>query len=157
MAYTQPPNLTNVEIKSLFKEGRNCIFCSLNKDGTIHATPVWYLHEGENIIIGTPENSRKARNVKRNNNVTVMIEKSGWPAKGVIVYGKATLGSTDVTKWGLSWAGKYMPPERIEPYLRAISSISKWVKIIVTPERTGSFDYAKDETYKTAHQRARKA
>jgi len=152
LSYTQPPNLTREEVESLFKESRNCVFCSFNKDGTIHAAPVWYLYEDGKIIIGTPELSRKARNAKRNSNVTVMIEKSGWPAKGVIIYGKAKLGSNDAIKWGSSWAGKYMPKEKVEPYLRAISKISNWVQIIVKPERMGSFDYAKDEVYgKVAH------
>lgn len=126
----------------------------MNKDGTIHLVPIWFNYESGNIYIGTPEASKKVRNVKRNPNVTVLVESSGWPVKAVIIYGKAEVDDSEISQWGESWAEKHMAKERVESYLKAISGLTKWVKVIVKPEHFGSFDYAKDEEYRSAHRRA---
>jgi len=91
LTYTQSPHLTTPETETFLRESKTARFCSLNKDESIHATPVWYNYENGEIVIATPPASRKARNVKRNKNVTVLIDSSegqGWP-KGVIIYGKS--------------------------------------------------------------------
>ena len=85
--------MTMQEAESFLREAKIARFCSLNKDETIHAAPVWYKYENGEIIVATPPASRKARNVRRNKNVTILIDISeggAWP-KGVIVYGKAEL------------------------------------------------------------------
>ena len=132
----------------MLNEAKNCIFCSINKDGTIHAVPMRFTYEKGIIFILTPDASKKVRNVKRNNNATVLIEGKG---KGAIIYGKAEVDDGDLFQWG-SLTGctseKYMAKELVEPYLRAISTINtKWVRVIVKPKHMGSFDYAKDEIY----------
>lgn len=154
MTYTQSPHLTNEEIESFLKNSQVARFCSLNADGTIHAVPVWYSYIDGQIIVATPVASRKARNVKRNENVTLLIDDSGtrgvWP-KGVVVYGKAKLGVTDLTLAEFTpLCDKYFPGARAERYARGLLSLTRWVKIVVKPERMASFDYAKDEAYKTA-------
>jgi nitroimidazol reductase NimA-like FMN-containing flavoprotein (pyridoxamine 5'-phosphate oxidase superfamily) len=154
LAYTQSPHLTDEEIQSLLKQAQVARFCSLNGDGTIHSVPVWYTYENKQIIVVTPSASRKARNVGRNENVTVLIDDSGtkgvWP-KGVIVYGKAKLDAADLQiDEFVHLCEKYFPRERAESYAKGLLSLSRWVKITVKPERIASFDYAKDQEYKTA-------
>lgn len=51
--------MTNEQIESLLKTAQIARFCSLNEDGTIHAAPIWYKYENGEIIIVTPEASRK--------------------------------------------------------------------------------------------------
>lgn len=147
MVYTQPPNLALAEIEALIQEAKTCRFASLNKDGTIHLVPIWCNYENGNVYIATPEASQKARNVKRNPNVTVLVESAGWPVRAAIIYGTAEIDDRDLSQWGAAWAEEHMSKERVEPYLKAISHITKWVKIIVKPVRFGSFDYAKDEIW----------
>jgi hypothetical protein len=45
---------------------------------------------------------------------------------------------------------KYFPVDRAESYAKGPLSLTRWVKIVVTPKHMASFDYTKDETYKTA-------
>jgi general stress protein 26 len=141
--------MTREEIESLLKTAKIARFCSLNKDGTIHAAPVWYSYENGEIIIATPETSRKVRNVKRNCNVTILIDTSeveAHQAKGVMVYGKAKVDDwTPLTPELMSLLERYMPKSETEPYARALFKLAKWVKITIKPERTGSFDSKKDE------------
>jgi len=76
LPYTQSPHLTDEEIESFLKKAIVARFCSLNEDGTIHAVPVWYSYLEGKIIVATPVVSRKARNVRRNGNVTLLIDDS---------------------------------------------------------------------------------
>ena len=106
------------------------------------------------IVVATPVASRKARNVRRNENVTLLIDDSEtrgvWP-KGVVVYGKAKLDATDLALEEFAHlCEKYFIGDRAESYARGLLSLTRWVKIVVTPKHMASFDYMKDEAYKTA-------
>jgi nitroimidazol reductase NimA-like FMN-containing flavoprotein (pyridoxamine 5'-phosphate oxidase superfamily) len=152
LTYTQSPHMSMGEVESFLREAKIARFCSLNEDGTIHSTPVWYKYENGEIIVVTPPASRKARNVRRIKNVTLLVDISEgvWP-RGVIVYGKAEL-ATDAMQIPevTSLLEKYMPKEQAEAYARGLFKLTKWAKIIVKIERIASFDYNKDEAYKSA-------
>lgn len=154
MDYTQPPPLTEGEIESFLKEARTARFCSLNKDGTIHAAPVLFKHIDGQIIIITPAASRKAKNVKRNEKVSILIDTEQPPQKGVLIYGKAELRHPRTRDEYLAEATtvyeKYMPRERAEHMAEGLYKITRGVEIIVKPERIVSFDYSKDTIYPTA-------
>ncbi|MFX0108671.1 MAG: pyridoxamine 5'-phosphate oxidase family protein [Candidatus Hodarchaeota archaeon] len=151
--YTQSPPLSDAEIDIFLNKAKLARFCTMNKDGTIHAAPVWFLHENGEIIIATPEASRKARNVRHNPNVTVLVDESGTPedpAKGVIVYGEATIVGEADPKWGISLFEKYVPKDKAESTMKRVLKVSKWMKIVVTPIKRASFDYGKDVTWREA-------
>jgi general stress protein 26 len=151
--YTQPPPLTEEEIESFLKEARTARFCSLNKDGTIHAAPVLFRHENGQIIIITPAASRKAKNVKRNEKVSILID-TEQPPRGVLIYGKAELRYPRTRDEYLAEATrvyeKYMPRERAERMAQGMYKITRGVEIIMKPERIVSFDYSKDTIYPNA-------
>lgn len=154
MGYTQSPHLTEQEIGSLLETARIARFCSTNADGTIHAVPVWYRYLDGQIVIGTPVGSRKARNVRRNRNVTVLVDDSEtrgvWP-KGVIVYGRATMRPTALTLDEVArHCEKYFPPDEAREYACGLVSLTDWVQIVVEPVRIASFDYEKDRPYRDA-------
>ncbi|HEX9262707.1 MAG TPA: pyridoxamine 5'-phosphate oxidase family protein [Candidatus Bathyarchaeia archaeon] len=87
-SYTQSPHLTDEEIESFIEKAKIARFCSLNADSTINAVPVWYSYLENKIVVATPIASRIAKNVKRNGNVTLLIDESEtkgiWP-NGVVV------------------------------------------------------------------------
>ena len=154
MDYTQPPPLTQEEIESFLKEARTARFCSLNKDGTVHAAPVWFRYENGQIIIITPAASRKAKNAKRNGKVSVLIDIEQAAPKGVLIYGEAKLRHPKSRDEYLEEATrlyeKYMPRERAELTAQGMYQITHGIEIIVKPERIVSFDYGKDTQYPTA-------
>jgi len=140
-------HLTREQIASFLKEAKIARFCSLNDDGTIHAAPVWFKYENGEIAILTPDHSCKARNVKRNKNVTILIDVEE-PTRGVLIYGtaEARVLDNEYIPTAISICEKYMSKE--EAKRRAIyffPKLTDWVKITVTPERIASFDYTKDE------------
>lgn len=73
-------------------ESQIAVVCSHNKNGTIHSMPVWFRYIDDAIVVLTPSDSRKAKNVIRDNRVTILIEEQA-PARGVMMYGKAEIAS----------------------------------------------------------------
>ena len=142
-------HLTKEQIESFLKEAKTARFCSLNDDGTIHAAPVWFRYENGEIVILTPAHSCKARNVKHNKNVSILIDMEA-PTRGVLIYGIAEERALDnefeLEPAAVSMCEKYVSKE--EAKRRAFYFFPKptsWVKITVKPKRIASFDYTKDE------------
>jgi general stress protein 26 len=148
MSYTQSPHLTDNEIVELLKSAEIARICTHNKDGTIHAVPVWFNYENEQIYIGTPKDSRRVRNIKRNNNVTVLIDVYvGIETKGVIIYGKASIDEKDMDQAAHSIFSRYMSEDAAKGFWKGLSELTEWVNIIVKPTHMASFDYSKDTEY----------
>ena len=158
--YSQAPSLTGEAVERLLTEANTARFCSFNKDGTIHATPVWFKYEKGHILITTPERSRKARNVRRNKTVTVLVDIPGASARGVIVYGKATYEKMSTHEEHVSFMSslveKYMKPDEARRFAEAMFKVSRWARIIVKPERMASFDYGRDEIFNEAFRYAQR-
>jgi hypothetical protein len=145
------------EIESLLDEAKTARLCTHNEDGTIHAVPVWfrYDHDAKRILIGAPAKSRKARNARRNGDVTVLLEVEGPQTRGLIVYGKAEVSELDpgnlITE-GMPEFTRYMPEKDAIKYAKALDRLTKWVKVSIAPVRYVSFDYSKDEVFRKALQ-----
>jgi len=135
-------HLTREEIESFLKEVRTARFCSHNDDETIHAAPVWFKYEDGKIVILTPEHSRKAKNVKRNKNVSILIDVEK-PPRGVLIYGETELDNEfDLESTAIWLCEKYMSEEKAKDQWRiAAPPATDWLKITVKPERIASFDY----------------
>jgi general stress protein 26 len=105
-------HLTREEIESFLKDVKVARLCSHNANETIHATPIWFKYENGKIVILTPEDSRKVRNVKRNKDVTILID-AEKPTRGVLIYGKAELDNEfDLMPTAIWMCEKYMSKEK---------------------------------------------
>jgi len=143
----QAPPLTSEEIESLLKENIIARICTHNKDGTIHAAPVSYEYMNGQIIILSYASSQKTRNIKRNNNVTVLIDTE--TVQGVLIYGKAELEHENVYQLAvLMWEKAFRAPrDKVERLVKAYLDKVKYVVVKVTPQRIVTFDYTKDDVY----------
>ncbi|TFH04075.1 MAG: pyridoxamine 5'-phosphate oxidase family protein [Candidatus Thorarchaeota archaeon] len=148
LPYTQVPPLTKEEIEIFLKDAKTARLCSFNKNGTIHAVPLWFKYGNGHIIIASPEHSQKTRNILRNPNVTLLVDIEAPKIQGVIVYGKAKVHTDDWTEEFLSLTTKYMPKNEAEKWNESLSKIANWVKITIIPEHIASFDYEKDDEFK---------
>jgi general stress protein 26 len=148
LSYTgQAPSLTSEEIESLLKENNIARICTHNKDGTIHAIPVSYRYINGQIVLLSYASSRKTRNIKRNNDVTVLIDTGS--AQGILIYGKAKLEYDNIYPTAVSvWETAYRAPrDKFERFVQAALEKVKMVIVKVTPKRIITFDYAKDDVY----------
>jgi nitroimidazol reductase NimA-like FMN-containing flavoprotein (pyridoxamine 5'-phosphate oxidase superfamily) len=91
--------MTSKDLESLFVESYTTVFCSHNRDGTIHATPIWYNYKDAVFYFVSIKKSKRGNNVKRNKNVSLSFLMQGTkaidgdtPSKCALVYGLAEIG-----------------------------------------------------------------
>jgi PPOX class probable F420-dependent enzyme len=63
---------------------------TLNADGSVHLVAMWFLWDGEAVLIPTSGATRKARNLRRDPRATVMIDDSrdGFDLCGITLVGE---------------------------------------------------------------------
>lgn len=131
-------HLEREEIESLLKEAKIARFCCHNDDGTIHATPVWFKYENEEILISIPDRSRKAKNLERNNKVTILID-TEEPFRGVMIYGEAELDYNDVLPTIILICEKYLPKDKAKNLSEGMFRDGVNLLIKVRPKNIASF------------------
>ena len=47
---------------------------TISGDGSVHVVPICYVFDGKAIYIGTEANSKKVKNIRNNNNVTLLVD-----------------------------------------------------------------------------------
>jgi PPOX class probable F420-dependent enzyme len=113
-----------------------------NPDGSIHLVAMWFLWDGDALLIPTHERTRKARNLMRDSRATVMIDDSrgGFDLRGVTVVCRAEIVRAPealelnrrihlkyVTEHGLGLeaVGRYLATDDVTLRLRPVK-ISSW-------------------------------
>lgn len=91
--------MTPEDLDVLFKDSYTTIFCSHNRDGTIHAAPIWYNYRDGVFYFVSIKKSVRVENLKRNSDVSLSFLMQGSeagqgdiPSKCALVYGVAELG-----------------------------------------------------------------
>jgi PPOX class probable F420-dependent enzyme len=66
---------------------------TIEPDGSVHLVGMWFLWDGEALLLPTSRTTRKAKNIVRDPRVTVMIDDSrgGFDLRGLTVIGTADL------------------------------------------------------------------
>lgn len=141
--YPQLPGLNVEELVTFFDQRTIARLGTLNEDGTIHLTPVFFRYVDGQIWMASQEPSRKIRNIKRDNRVTVLIDRTEVPFKGALIYGTAELDFEDVIAKRVTIFERRISREEGETYARRLSNKWQCVIIRITPTRIASFDYAK--------------
>ncbi|TFG09258.1 hypothetical protein EU534_02350 [Candidatus Heimdallarchaeota archaeon] len=150
MDYKGPPKMTKQEIYDFITEMKIARICTKNKDGSIHSIPVWYLVDGENIIVFTPETSQKAKNIRRNRKLSILIDNQDLQSKGVIIYGESDEGVVATEEEALTLFRRYMDEDHAQKYMKGSQKLATWIKFTIKPYKFASFDYHKDEVYRKA-------
>jgi nitroimidazol reductase NimA-like FMN-containing flavoprotein (pyridoxamine 5'-phosphate oxidase superfamily) len=132
-------NLEKGEIETLLQEARIARVCCHNEDGTIHATPVWFKYENGIINIPILSQSRKARNLKRNRKVTILVDMVK-PPRGVMIYGTAELDDVDVIAKAIRVNEKYTSKEKAKAMVEDFFEETDLI-MTVKPERMVTFHY----------------
>jgi PPOX class probable F420-dependent enzyme len=135
--------MTDEEVVSFFEQALFARLGTINEDGTVHMAPVFFKHEDGQILIATQDPSRKIRNIKRNNRVTVLIDTTDVPFRGALVYGTAELDYEDIIPKRVAVFERTRSREEGEEYARKLSDKWKCVIVRITPDRIASFDYSK--------------
>jgi hypothetical protein len=141
--YPQLPSMTDEELATFFERAYFARLGTMNEDGTIHIAPVFFRFQEGQILMATQDPSRKVRNIKRNSNVTVLVDTTDVPFKGALIYGRADLDYEDVIPKRVAIFGRRLSGEQAETYARRLSNKWECVIVRITPTRIVSFDYSK--------------
>jgi hypothetical protein len=141
--YPHLPSMTEEELVSFFEEAHFARLGTINEDSTIHIAPIFFKYDEGQLLMATQDPSRKIRNIKRNKNVTVLIDTTEVPFKGALVYGTAELDYEDVIPKRVAIFERRLSREQAETYARRLSDKWKCVIVRITPVHIASFDYSK--------------
>ena len=141
--YPQLPAMTEEELVSFFSQEQFARLGTFNENGTIHIAPIFFKYVDGQILMATQAPSRKIRNIKRNNNVTVLIDNTIVPFKGALVYGIAELDYEDVIQKRIGIFERRLCREDAETYARRLAGKWQCVIVRITPTHIASFDYSK--------------
>jgi hypothetical protein len=130
--YPQLPAMTDEELVSFFEEAHFSRLATINEDGTVHIAPIFFKYDNGQILMATQDPSRKIRNIKRNNNVTVLIDTTEVPFKGALVYGIAELDYEDIIPKRIAIFEKRLSREEAETYAKRLSG--KWKCVMLCLE-----------------------
>jgi PPOX class probable F420-dependent enzyme len=106
------------------------------KDGSPQVTPVWYMLDGERILVNTSKTRVKYFNVKRDNRICLLVD-DGYPY--VIIFGRARVAEErDANKDIETIAIRYTGEEQGRKSARDTYWKQPRVTIEILPERVVS-------------------
>lgn len=139
-----PPFENEQEMEAFLKRPLLARFCSLNADGSIHATPIYYLYQDGEFTFGTQVKAHKIQNIRRDKHVTVLIDAEAPVLQTVLVYGEAELDFEDVLEKRVRILERYYgDPAEARAFAHRLADAWETVIIRVRPTRIVSVDYSK--------------
>src|SRR5919109_4112460 len=100
--------------RAFLDEVRYAVVGTLNQDGSIQQTVVWFLREGDDLRFSLGADSVKARNLRRNPTVTLTVEEG---VRYLTLSGSATVGPVD-QELRQRLATRYVGAERAAEWLK---------------------------------------
>jgi PPOX class probable F420-dependent enzyme len=122
------------EIKSFLKQGTfTGKLATVKEDGSPHVVPIWFVlvEDGNSkgkigeIILTTGSTSIKARNIQRDNRVSISIDDQIPPFSFVTVHGTAKIQNpkgNELLRWATKIAERYMGKGNANKYGKVNSS-----------------------------------
>lgn len=129
--------MSDTEYQNFVTAGtRTAKWASVRRDGRPHVVPVWFILEGDDLLITTGSNSVKGRAVLRDPRVALCVDDDRPPYAFVMIEGRATV-STDpdeVLRAATLNARRYVGPGRAEEYGR-LNGGEGMLLVRITPEK----------------------
>jgi PPOX class probable F420-dependent enzyme len=139
--------MSDHEVRAFLARPLTLTVCTLGRDNTIHAVPVYYGFVGDDIAFHTKAKSQKVRNLRRNDSITVSAYAGSTPDElcGVTIIGRALLFDDAPTLRALSdnVVRRYSSSDPIDADAVFEQKMRNRVGIRVRAERIISFDHAK--------------
>lgn len=111
--------MTEPEWRAFLGHGtRTAKLATTRADGRPHVAPVWFLLDGDDLVLNTGRDTVKGRTLARDPRVMLCVDDDRPPFAFVLVQGRATLSEdlAEVRSWAGRIAARYMGEERAEEY-----------------------------------------
>lgn len=130
-------NMTPAEINSFLMDTvRTGKLATVRADGRPHVVPIWYYYEDDVLVFNTWHASVKARNMQRDNRVSICVDEEVPPFAFVMIEGTVTLtdNDPDTKMWATKIGGRYMGAENAEAFGER-NSVPGALVVRLTPTR----------------------
>ena len=133
--------LSQTELDDFLGEPHIAVVASSGPSGKPHAMPIWYAWRDGKVLFHTGADSKKMRNLRKNDRVSVVVDSKVAPYKVVVIEGTAKQLPGDKAL-GREVAIHYLGERAGEAY--AARSAEPGALVEVTPTKVISWDYAKE-------------
>ena len=125
--------MSEAERDQFLKEPNVAVLATVGPAGA-HAAPIWYLYEDGVFLMSTGRGSQKHRDLERNPNVTLVVDRRTLPYYAVMVRGRAEIGPQLPDEERLRMYVRYLGEEMGRGYVSRGSGEDS-VSIRLTPRR----------------------
>jgi PPOX class probable F420-dependent enzyme len=139
--------MSDPEVATFIEQGRTATMATIGPTGRAHVVAMWYAVIDGQIWFETKARSQKARNLRRDNRLTCMIE-AGLTydtLRGVSIEGRGAIVDDRDEMWkvGVSVWERYTGPytEEMKPFVEAM--LHKRVVVRLDADRVRSWDHRK--------------
>jgi PPOX class probable F420-dependent enzyme len=136
--------LSKDEVEAFLVRPNVAVVATVGPDGQPHAVPTWYEYDDGQIVLHMGLRSRKYRNLRHNDRLSMCVDTKAAPYQAVIVYGRASLevGTDDERSRRMAIA--YLGERVGNRYADAVRG-ERLVIARVRPERIVSWDYGRGD------------
>jgi PPOX class probable F420-dependent enzyme len=113
--------MSDDERRAFLHEGtRTGKLATVRHDGRPHVVPIWFVLDGDDIVLTTGADTVKGRNIRRDGRVSLCVDDESPPYSFVMVEGEATVGEDrdELLRWATRLGGRYMGEDRAEEFGR---------------------------------------
>jgi PPOX class probable F420-dependent enzyme len=125
--------------EALLSEPNIMVFSSVDARGRPHSTPVWYLYDGGVMRVSVGKDEQKHKNVLRNPNVSLVIDRRKMPYYAIMIQGTAEIGPALSEEDRLRLAVRYLGEEMGKRYTEMTRG-QESVTLTVRPRKVMEFD-----------------
>jgi len=125
--------MSEAEREEFLKQPNVAVLATVGPAGA-HAVPIWYLYEHGVFLMSTGRGSQKHRDLERNPNVTLVIDRRTLPYYAVMARGMAEVGPQLSDEERLRMYVRYLGEEMGRGYV-ARGSAEDSVSIRLTPRK----------------------
>ncbi len=129
------------ERRSFVEKHRTCVFSYARRHGPPSMSIVYYVMDGDDLLVSTMQDRAKARAVARNPEVSICVLDENWPVTYLVIYGEAQV-ETDpdavvdlMMKVGELMSGQKLP-DAARPAVAAMAEKEQRVVLRVKPKQT---------------------
>jgi len=140
--------MTDREIDAFIESGKSLQVGTVDKDGGVHLSTLWFALVDGRIAFETYTKSQKIKNLQRDDRITVLVEDGLVYEKlrGVMIKGRATLLSSPAEVHPIALAVMRrnqpdLPEDLLDQAARQMAA--KRTAVIVEPARVVSWDHTK--------------
>ena len=98
----------NDEQRKFAAEVNVAVLATVDGKGRPHATPIWYMLDGDEIVLSGGDGGQQHRNLERNPEVTLVIDSRKVPYFALVVAGRIEIGPAPTEEDRLALATRYL-------------------------------------------------